>query len=256
LVTEYEPFHRRIRRLRSLKDRAVRNPFPAVFHMTLTTTKCGHFGHPEFLLEVDEKIVPDLYLKEAAATVESMVAEGSVFRPKQTFQIGWMITKIDSYDASHLTLIEPDMKTFPISWVAGISQTLRHKMVQVFMLDSVSLRHEMLIPNICQSLIACTRYTEPSFFMSRSNSTNERDSGWFVGCLDRHHDHNDIANLRCISLYEAYLHQKGIHGFAMFPIDSMIVVDERNGLTIMKNDTELQIEGGSFLDAWFKEQKS
>jgi hypothetical protein len=214
--------------------------------MKIATTKCGDFGHIEFLLEADENVVPDLYLKEVAVTIENMVAEGSVFRPQQTFQIGWMITKIDSYDASHLTLFEPDMKTFPINWVTGISHTLRQKMVQVFMLDSVSLRHEMLIPNVCESLIACTRYTEPSFFMSRSESMNERDSGWFVGCRDGCHDHNDAANLRCILLYEAYLHQRGFQGFVMFPIDSVIALDEGNGLTVMKNGNVLRIESGSF----------
>jgi len=31
----------------------------------------------------------------------------------------------------------------PIRWIPGVTHTLRQKMLQVFVLDSVSLRHEM-----------------------------------------------------------------------------------------------------------------
>ena len=68
-----------------------------------------------------------------------MVSQGSRFLPEQTFQIGWMMTKVKEYDASHLALVEPDMKSFPIKWIPGITHTLRQMMVQLLMLDSVRL---------------------------------------------------------------------------------------------------------------------
>jgi hypothetical protein len=68
------------------------------------------------------------------------------------------------------------------------------------MLDSVSLRHEMQISSIHQSLIACDGYTDHEFLMDRSQGTNERDWGRLVGCLDERHDHNNPDNLRCVSL--------------------------------------------------------
>ena len=220
--------------------------------MRITTSKCGQFKHPEFVLEADDIAVPDVYLKELAETIEQMVAAGSVFRPGQTFQIGWMITQVASSGASRLSLVEPDMEEMPMQWVLGVTETLRQKMVQVFMLDSVSLRQEMKIPSVLQSLVACTRYSAPSFIMVRSEGANERDSGWFVGCLDDEHDHNDPANLSCVSLYEAYLNQQGIQGFVTFPVGTMIVNDKKNGLTILKDDKPLKIEPGSFLDTWLK----
>jgi hypothetical protein len=221
--------------------------------MRITTTKCSQFGHPEFLLEADEAQVPNIYLTNIAQTIEEMVANGSVFTPGQTFQIGWGITLVQDV-GEMLSLDEPDMENFPIKWAKGISHTLRQKMLQVFMLDSVGLRQNMDLPSILQSLIVCTGYNEPSFFMSRSQGRGDSDSGWFIGCLNRNHDHQARANLKCISIYEAFLNQRALQGFALFPVGSMIVVDQRKGLKVFKDGAELDIVPGSFLDQWFKKQ--
>jgi hypothetical protein len=223
--------------------------------MIITTTKCKQFGHPEFVLEADEAHVPDSYLWNIAQTIEDMVASGSVFKPRQNFQIGWMLTHVQATSDGHLTLFEPDMETFPIKQAPGITHALRTLMLQLFMLDSVSLRNEMKSPSIVQSLLVCTRYTEPSFFMERTDPAATNDSGWFVGCLDESHDHNSPANIRRLSLYEAYLNQRGIQGFVSFPIGAAIVLDQENGLTILKGEEKLAITPGSFLDAWFKRQR-
>lgn len=84
--------------------------------MVITTTRCGKFGHVEFALEADTSHVPEVYLRDIVNTVEGMVSRGSVFRAGQTFQIGWMLTQIQSNDSGLLTLFEPDMVTFPIKW--------------------------------------------------------------------------------------------------------------------------------------------
>lgn len=222
--------------------------------MRVVTTHCARFQHPEFVLDADESVVPEIYLKEMAETIEKMVAGGSVFQPDQTFQVGWMITRVVAHGAAQFSLVEPDMKAFPIKWVPGITQTLRQKMLQVFMLDSVGLRHEMNIPSIRQSLTACSQYSSADVFMSRAEQTDEQDSGWFVGCLKEDHDHNDPENLLCVSLYEALLNQRRIEGFVMFPIGSTIVMDQAKGFSIHKDDKEVKIVPGTLLDAWSKKQ--
>jgi hypothetical protein len=218
--------------------------------MRITTTRCKAHNHPEFVLEADSQ-VPDSHLIDLAQTMEEMVAAGSVFRPEQTFEVGWMTTQVARFDAARLTLLEPDMKAMPIRWVPGVTETLRHKMVHVFTLDSFSLRDEMTMASIRQAMIVCTGYAVAEFFMARSEP-RDRDSGWFVGCLDKDHDHNDPANLRCVSLYEAYLQQPGIQNFPLFPVGTMVVNDREKGLTVLKDDEPLRLVPGSFLDAWLK----
>ncbi len=224
--------------------------------MVVTTTKCSHFHHPEFVLDADQSQVAEADLRNIVQAVEDMVAQGSVFEPGQTFQIGWMTTQVQIHDSARLTLFEPDMQGMPIKWVPGITRTLSRMSLQLFILDSVNLRDQLDFPSIRQSLIACTRYAEGSFFMARFAPVPERkaDSGWFVGCTNDDHDHNASANLACISVYEAYLNQRGIQGFVSFPVGAMIVCDQKQGMKVFKDGKELPIQPGSFLDAWFKKQ--
>jgi hypothetical protein len=215
----------------------------------MTTTQCSRFQRPEFVLEADESIVPDFYLNRIVETIETMVERGSVFKPGETFQIGWMLTLVQSLDDSRLTLHEPDMQAMPIRWIPGITETLRQMMVQLHTLDSFALRQEINIPSARDSLLVCTQYTNPDFFMERfmPSEENAADTGWFIGCLDTNHDHNDPANLRCISVYEAFIRQRGIQNFMAFPFGSIILVDQ-SGLKVAKNGKELAIVPGSFLD--------
>jgi hypothetical protein len=220
--------------------------------MVVVTDTCRGHGHPEFVLEADEGHVPSVYLENVAQTIQRMVAAGSVFRPGETFQIGWMLTRVESYGDDRLTLVEPDMRSMPMRFVRRISETLRQMMLQLFMLDSVSLRAEIDIPLAQHSLVACTRYTEPAFFMTRSAPGDEHDSGWFVGCLADDHDHDAASNLTRVSLYEAFVRQPAVQGFLAFPIGSLIAVDPRAGVRIYKGEQELPVEPDSFLDAWTK----
>jgi hypothetical protein len=221
--------------------------------MRITTTRCAPHKHSEFVLEANEN-VPESHLTDLAETIEEMVETGSVFKPEQTFQVGWMITKVVPFDKTRLTLVEPDMKAMPIRWVPGVSETLRQKMVQIYTLDSFSLREKMTPASARESMIVCTKYTAVDFVMTRSEP-NGRDSGWFVGCFEQDHDHNDAKNLSCISLYEAYLNQRGIQKFLLFPVDSMVVNETAKGLTVFDNNgEERELVPGSFLDACFKQQ--
>jgi hypothetical protein len=127
-------------------------------------------------------------------------------------------------------------------------------MLQLFMLDSVAMRQQMDAPSILQSLIACTRYFGPGVFMNRTPPTSHRDSGWFIGCRNDEHDHSDPANLTCISIYEAFLRQKGILEFASFPVGSVILMDHENGIQMWKDDEKLEVQPGSFLAECLKRQ--
>jgi len=223
--------------------------------MQITTTQCSRHRHPEFVLECDERLIPPENLQRVADTIESMVASGSKFKADQTFQIGWLFTLVKPYDKVRLTLVEPDMRQMPIQWVSGITQTLRQMMVQLFMLDSVNMRSSMTISHLQQSLIACTRYTEPDFVMERVQEEGHA-SGWFLGCADEGHDHNARDNLFLVSLYEAYLNQPAIEGFLTFPPGSTITVSRKEGIHINYREKPLPILPDSFLAQWSRQYQA
>lgn len=130
--------------------------------MRVATTNCSQFGQREFVLDADESHVPSVYLTDVIETIEGMVASGSVFKPGQTFQIGWGLTLVEQ-SGECLSLAEPDMASFPIKWTRGLTNTLRHLMLQLFMLDSVGLRGQMEIPSIVQSLVARSRMAKKGY---------------------------------------------------------------------------------------------
>jgi hypothetical protein len=217
--------------------------------MLVSTTRCQDYGHAEFALEVDDSAVPHQHFARVIQTIEGMVAQGSVFAPGETFQIGWMTTQVQRYDEDRLTLFEPDMRSMPIVFVPGVTATLRQMMLQLFLIDSVAVpRHDMDIPNICQSAVACTKLgAATGLILSRDKVLHANDSGWFIGCHDEDHDHNSNANLICVSLYEAFLKQKPIQGWMAFPVGTLVALQDGEPPMVFKDGTKLAILPDSYL---------
>jgi hypothetical protein len=112
--------------------------------MKAITTRCHQRRNPELVLEAGEAHVPKTCLDHLVHTVEDMVDGGSVFRPGQTFQVGWMLTRVaTSEDETRMTLHEPDLRSMPIQWMPGVTYTLRTLMLQLLTLDSGANRQSM-----------------------------------------------------------------------------------------------------------------
>lgn len=83
--------------------------------------------------------------------------------------------------------------------------------------------------------------------MHRTPPSDSLDTGWFLGCTNREHDHNSLPNLRRISLYEAMVkHQSGIVLFLGLPTDIKVIF--KGEVPIFKKcDKELSILPDSYL---------
>ncbi len=217
--------------------------------MIVSTTRCKDYGHPEFVLEMDDRAVPHQHVSQVIETIEGMVARGSVFTPGETFQIGWMITRVQRYDEGRLTLFEPDMRTFPMAFVPGVTGTLRQMMLQLSFIDSLAVpRGDMDIPSVCQSAVACKKYPGArSLLLLRGKPHGPRDSGWFIGCLDEDHNHEGKDNLVLVSLYEAFLKQNQIQGWMAFPAETAIALQDGDTPKVFRDGKELGIVTDSFL---------
>jgi hypothetical protein len=201
-------------------------------------------------LEVDASAVPQQHVEQFIQTLEGMVEGGSVFAPGQTLQVGWMITQVQRYDETRLTLFEPDMRSLPVKYVPGVTETLRQMMLQLFVIDSLGVtRNEMDIPSIRQSVVVCDRYLEASgVLLMRGKAQNKSDSGWFIGCLDKEHDHQNTQNLAKIPLYDAFLNRNAIQGWMAFPSGTLIALQGGQPPQVFRDGKELMILPDSFLD--------
>jgi len=217
---------------------------------TFSTSRCHEFDHPEFKLMCDPQGIAEAHILSLVSGLEAMVAEGSVFQPDDRFHYGWVQTKVRELEDGMLTLDEPDMKSMPINYVPGITETLRHMMLQLFTADSFGIdRADLDFPSLRQSGIACRQYSQGEWLMmARAEPTDELDSGWFIGCGDKSCDHNDSKNLQRLSLYEVFLNRPQIRDWVSLPFGALLQ-QKPNVLPVLFLEGQPQkIEPGSFLD--------
>jgi hypothetical protein len=216
----------------------------------LRTTKCRGHGHPEFQITYDPALVPvENDVRWFIGWLEQSIAEGNRFSPGQTCQVGWTVTEVRHADGDSLSLWEPDMRTMPIVWSESVSKTLNNLRLQKDVVESVLSSSELLFPSMLQSAIICTRLgTDKGLVMERSQPRGT-DSGWFCGCHAKDHDHNSVAELRRVSLYEAaerYAPQ--IVPYLALPVGIFISVSNSAPAIFMKGEP-LKSKVGTFLAA-------
>jgi hypothetical protein len=215
---------------------------------TRRTTNCHRHGHAEFRIQYDPKVVPvENDVRWFLAWLEEAVARGQRFVDGQTCQVGWLITQIRAIDDGSLAIWEPDMKEVPVAWIDSVSHTLHHLRLQKDVCESVLNASDLSFPSMRQSAIVCTRLGPVgSIRMDRAKSS-DTISGWFCGCRQEDHNHNDPAELRRVSLYEvAVRYTPRVIPFLALPVGTLLQVRD-DGLELFLQDQRLHPKPRSFL---------
>jgi hypothetical protein len=217
-----------------------------------TTTRCKQFAHPEVVVGYADTGVVQEDVANLIRILESMVEAGSSFEPGETVEVGWLYGQFREHHAGALTLYEPDLKAFPVSWVLGVTNILVTKRFQLDVADSFDLRERASFTTFRHSCLICSEYRAGiDFFMSRSQPENAT-SGWFIGCLNEQHDHNDPNKLICISTYELVtrVSRSPLMYLALPP---EVIVEVKNELPrAALSDRPLSIASGSFVAALYE----
>ena len=169
----------------------------------VTTSRCTRFDHPEFQISYDSALVP--VAEDVAWLVrwlEDTVERGARYLPGQTIQVGWSLVQVREVNDGFLSLWEPDWATMPINWVESVSHALSHLRVQKDVVESFIPAVEMAFPSLQESAIICSRLGDEGELVLDRFEPKGHSSGWFFGCADVDHNHNDAAQLQVLSLYE------------------------------------------------------
>jgi hypothetical protein len=213
--------------------------------MITVTTRCSEWKHSEFRLEFDSAI-PQADVYALVSFLEESVQAGTRYDDGQMIEFGSMILRLAVSDDVFI-VEEPDLRTFPISWKVGITQSMRLLRLQKDIAESVGLGDHLEFSSIRCSLLVGTDLIEGlDMLILERSEPHASDSGWFVGRLDTKLDYNDAANLHRISVYQAILNWPRMAGFLALPAGSRVETSER--LTISRNGQPLEIQKGSFLD--------
>jgi len=217
--------------------------------MRVTTRRCHERGHPELEVDYDPEKLLALDAERFAELLESMVHAGSRFEIGQSLQIGWSRAWFTRGSLPGLLAFEePDMQSMPIARQPGLTYSLAHLRFQKDTLQSVLPADALEFPSLLDSCLVCSRVElSPVFFMDR-HEPDGAISGWFIGCCDEAHDHNQLSELERVSVYEAVIRRcRGALQYLAFPAGAMIVADEWP--EFFMNGKELEVRPGSFVDA-------
>jgi hypothetical protein len=214
----------------------------------LRTTSCQHHLHPEFRITYDPALVPvEADARWFVKWLEEAVAGGERFAPGQTCQVGWMVTEIRAAGDGTLALWEPDMRSLPVAWVEGVSHTLSQLRAQKDVVESVMVAGDLSFPSMRQSAIICTRLGQGQAVVMERTEPDGADSGWFCGCREDGHDHNDVAELRRVSLYEAAVrHSPQVVPYLALPPGVLVGISE-SAPAVFRDGEPLEFRPGSYL---------
>jgi hypothetical protein len=211
----------------------------------LASNICNHFGHPEFHISFDETSALEMDAQSIITYLEGQVKSGVIFRPQQTIQIGWMIVMVKKESEGLLALAEPDLKEIPIRFTDSITNTLRHLRLQRDVAESIGVDPQF--PSIRQSALKCAKYDDGhDFFMERSEVL-QNDSGWFFGCTNAEHNHNDPSILSRVSLYDLGCARPEIIPFVALPSCCSITLKGKD-IQICQSGFPCSFKPGSYLD--------
>jgi hypothetical protein len=189
--------------------------------------------------EYDETRVPD---PDASWLSEWLASESATLQPGDFMRIGWMTNLLKEYpDGVHLN--EPDFVQVPIAFVDSLTRTLVHLRRQRDVAESV--RMDAMFPSIRDGATICDRLGRE--YVMHRRAPQPPDSGWFIGCADVDHDHDDVANLTMDSLYAVAIgHEKIVPFLALPPGCTVELYKDEFGLYF--NDRTVSFTKGSYLD--------
>jgi hypothetical protein len=214
----------------------------------LRTTTCVRQGHPEFRIAYDPAVA--VVADDAdwlLGWLEESVAAGTRYKVGQTCQVGWLVTEVRQHESGDLALWEPDMRSLPVEWAEGVSHTLAHLRLHKDVVESVLDTENLSFPSMRQSAIICTRPGQQVGVVMDRTEPVGMDSGWFCGCREDGHDHNDVAQLRRVSLYEAAARNAPqILPYMALPPGVMVSVSESVPV-VFRDGEPLDFRPGSYL---------
>ena len=214
--------------------------------MKTVTESLQKYGHKEFVISYDDHVVIQPDIDSLREFLERQVSESVRYKPGETIQIGWMFVKVGESEQK-LVLSEPDLEHVPIVFVSGVTRTLSILRLQKSVAESFGLDDRMEFPTLPEGAIKCSRFElEEDFVMARSQPKHP-DSGWFFGCCDPDHDHNNPQNLWKTSLYQVVCGRRVCAAFIALPVDSAIQVNGRK-IEAWFADEELPILPGSLVE--------
>ena len=203
----------------------------------------------EFMFQTDES-APGFIVDAFTDWLSTYIADGATFTDGQILQYGFMFLNCRIHERV-LQLLAPDFQGMPIQWVANLRPCFETIADHKYIPETFSLSPD--VPTLGNTAIVGKRFNEKPMFASRMPlaEANPNDSGWFLGSPHHDIDNNDPNRLKLVSLYEAIMAAPQILPFLSLPVGCQVVFSSDTPV-VLRDDQELKIPAGSYLDQYLK----
>lgn len=180
----------------------------------------------------------------------------------QTIHYGWTTLRFVS-DEHNLSGIGTDVLLIeelqhPFSqgqpfYVPGVACALALLQLQEEVMRRNRMTGEAIHPHRSQFALACTRVTPETIphlrplMAHRAYQPDAQDSGWFFGCCDQNHDHDNPDKLATIHLHHLVEHFPGLFPYLGMPMNTMLVFEKNQTIIFHPGEQEGQLDPDSLL---------
>lgn len=183
--------------------------------------------------------------------------------PGQTLRYGWTMLHFVSDEhqwsgaGPDALFIEEQQRPFAPndpSYVAGVARTLSLLQLQNEAIRRNRVTGNSAPPSPSQIAITCTRVTPRTItylrplMAYRSGEPTPRSSGWFIGCCDHEHDHNNPAELATIHLHHLVGSFPGFFPYIAMPVGFQILFEDHQAVIFHPDEQYGQPDPEGLLD--------
>lgn len=195
---------------------------------------------------------------------EYLKSQSERILPGQTLRYGWMLLHFvsDDQNGSGLdtdTLFIEELATpfyqGVLSYVSGVTHTLALLQLQQEVMQRNHITGEVIYPHGSQHAIVCTRVTRETIphlrplKADRSWEPDVRGSGWFIGCCDQEHDHDNPDELVLAHLFHLVEQFPALFPYLAMPVGTMLIFEESQAIIFHPGAQNGQVDPGPLLSS-------
>jgi hypothetical protein len=199
-------------------------------------------GHREVTLRWTYAAVPSIQVEAIIKHLVSSVANGTRYEAGQTLLLGGHLTRF-VVDGDDLALEELDFDVSPLAWKPGVDQAMYELATQRFTAESYELLEAIDFARGDQKIVTCSTTRPGPFVLKRDAPSAPDDSGWFLGCVDRNHDHDAPDALVVRRIHTIISERPALARYLALPVTTSILM-RSSALNVLYGEAwRLETEG-------------
>ncbi len=207
-----------------------------------------------------DRLIPDL-LRFLESYLRS---QSKRILPGQTLRYGWTLLRFMS-DDHHLSGVGPDALVIfemkdPFAqeepfYVPGVAHTLALFQLQQEAIRRNRITGDAIHPSRLERALVCRHVTPEALghlrplMAHRAWPPTPGESGWFVGCCDQEHDHNDPAELATVHLLHLVERFPGLFPYVAMPVGTALLFEVNQVIIFRPDEPEGQVDPGKLLSS-------